>query len=85
MIAAGALAMSFHYGCSLYCGKRCEPGRLILFAGRAAAVVAGRVRFLSSARFDTEPKQLAGRHAKCRLGRNRRPCSRFLQSQRSRT
>ncbi len=41
MIVAGALAMSFHYGCSLYCGKRCEPGRLILFAGSAAAVVAG--------------------------------------------
>lgn len=41
MIVVGALAMFFHYACSLYCSKRCEPGRLILFAGSAAAVVAG--------------------------------------------
>jgi len=55
MIVAGGLAMAFHFACSVYCKKRCDPGRLILFAGSTAAVVAGVYVFFQALNSSLNP------------------------------
>ena len=56
MIVAGGLAMAFHFGCSIYCKRRCDPGRLIMFAGSTVAVVAGVYVFFQALNATMNPQ-----------------------------
>jgi len=55
MIIVGGLAMLFHFLCSLKCGKRSDPGKLILFAASAVAAVAGVYVFSDALTFALHP------------------------------
>jgi uncharacterized membrane protein len=41
MLIGGGIAAVLHYACGMFSGKRCEPGKLLLFVGSAAGMIAG--------------------------------------------
>jgi uncharacterized membrane protein len=41
MLIVGGMAAVLYYGCGMYSGRRCEPGKLLIFVGSAAGMVAG--------------------------------------------
>ena len=50
MLVAGGAAIAMHLACGLVNGKRCDPGRLMIFAGSAAGTVAGVYVFFEALR-----------------------------------
>jgi hypothetical protein len=48
MLIGGGVAAVLHYGCGMFSGKRCEPGKLLMFVLSAAGMVAGVYVFVAA-------------------------------------
>jgi hypothetical protein len=50
MLIAGGVGVLVHYGCAVHNNRRCDPGRLMMFAASAAGMVAGVYVFFEALR-----------------------------------
>jgi hypothetical protein len=55
MLIVGGIAATLHFGCGMSSGRRCDPGRLIMFAASAAGMVAGVYVFSSAMKAALSP------------------------------